>query len=101
MTTRPYLDPHDQAFANGPVFTRPADAAAARALFDRSEDGDRLMAVFEAFDRGAELGEGVRLGLQARLLTPAGERRARIGANAVIRGVIRCEGEGRCAPVWR
>ena len=96
MTTRPYLDPFDHAFANGPVFARPVDAAAARALFDRREDGDRLMAVFEAFDRGAELGEGVRLGLQARLLTPDGERRVRIGANAVIRGVIRCEGEGRC-----
>ena len=96
MPVRPYLDPHDHAFANGPVFVRPADAAAARALFDRPEDGDRLMAVFEAFERGADLGEGVRLGLQARLLTPEGERRARIGANAVIRGVIRCEGEGRC-----
>ena len=93
---RPYLDPDDHAFANGPVFARPANAAAARALFDRPEDGDRLLAVFEAFDRGAELGEGVRLGLHARLLTPEGERRVRIGANAVIRGVIRCEGEGRC-----
>lgn len=96
MAGRPYLDPRDHAFANGPVFARPADAAAARALFDRPEDGDRLMDVFEAFDRGAELGDGVRLGLQARLLTPNGERRARIGANSVIRGVIRCEDEGRC-----
>ena len=96
MATRPYLDPHDHAFANGPVFARPADAAAARALFDRPEDGDRLMRVFEAFDLGAELGENVRLGLHARLLTPDSERRVRIGANAVVRGVIRCEGEGRC-----
>jgi len=96
MPARPYLDPRDHAFANGPVFARPAGAAAARALFDRAEDGDRLIEVFEAFDRGAELGEGVRLGLQARLLTPDGERRVRIGDNAVIRGVIRCEGQGRC-----
>jgi acetyltransferase-like isoleucine patch superfamily enzyme len=96
MGSRPYLDPRDHAFANGPVFARPADAAAARALFDRPEDGDRLMQVFEAFDRGAELGAGVRLGIEARLLTPNGERRVRIGANCVIRGVIRCEGEGRC-----
>jgi len=93
---RPYLDPHDHAFANGPVFARPADAKAARALFDRPEDGDRLMAVFAAFDRGAELAAGVRLGLAARLLSPDGERRVKIGANAAIRGVIRCEGEGRC-----
>ncbi len=96
MPARPYLDPHDHAFANGPVFARPASAAAARALFDRPEDGEVLMAVFDAFERGAELGDGVRLGLHARLLTPDGERRVRIGANAVIRGVIRCEGEGRC-----
>ena len=96
MAMRPYLDPHDHAFANGPVFARPADAAAARALFDRPEDGDRLMEVFEAFARGAELGEGVRLGLHARLLTPDGERRVKIGDNTVIRGIIRCEGDGRC-----
>lgn len=96
MATRPYLDPHDHAFANGPVFSRPADAAAARALFDRPEDADRLMAVFDAFDRGAEMAEGVRLGLHARLLAPDTEKRVRIGSNAVIRGIIRCEGEGRC-----
>ncbi len=93
---RPYLDPRDHAFANGPVFARPASAAAARALFDRAEDADRLMQVFDAFERGAELGEGVRLGLEARLLTPDGERRVRIGDNSVIRGVIRCEEGGRC-----
>ena len=92
---RPYLDPRDHAFANGPVFARPANLAAARALFDRPEDGERLMQLFEAFARGAELGDGVRLGLQARLLTPDGERRVKIGANAVIRGVIRCEDDGR------
>ncbi|HEY5412710.1 MAG TPA: DapH/DapD/GlmU-related protein [Caulobacteraceae bacterium] len=91
---RPYLDPRDHAFANGPVFARPADLAAARALFDRPEDGERLVQVFEAFARGAELGDGVRLGLHARLLTPDGGRRVKIGANAVIRGVIRCEDEG-------
>ena len=93
---RPYLDPRDHAFANGPVFARPANAAAARALFDRADEGDRLMEVFDAFERGAQLGEGVRLGLEARLLTPEGEQRVRIGANTVIRGVIRCEDAGRC-----
>jgi acetyltransferase-like isoleucine patch superfamily enzyme len=91
---RPYLDPHDHAFANGPVFARPASAADARALFDRPEDGELLLRLFEAFDRGAELGEDVRLGLNARLLTPGGERRARIGRGSVIRGIIRCEGSG-------
>ena len=92
---RPYLDPDDHAFANGPVFTRPESLEAARRLFDRPQDGDRLWAVFEAFDRGAELSEGVRLGLAARLLTPGGERRVRIGHDCAIRGIIRCEGDGR------
>ena len=91
---RPYLDPHDHAFANGPVFARPASPEAARALFDRPEDGDRLWAVFDAFDRGAELGRGVRLSLSARLVTPDGERRVRIGGDCAIRGVIRCEEAG-------
>ncbi len=91
---RPYLDPRDHAFANGPVFVRPASAAEARALFDRPEDGDRLMVLFEAFDRGAEAGEGLRLGLGARLLTPDGQRRVRIGRNCAIRGIIRCEADG-------
>lgn len=92
---RPYIDPRDHAFADGPAFTRPASLAVARALFDRPEDGERLMALFEDFDAGAEAGEGLRLGLHARLLTPKAERRVRIGRDCVIRGIIRCEGEGR------
>ncbi len=92
---RPYIDPRDHAFANGPVFVRPASLDAARALFDRSEDGDLLWSLFAAFDAGAEAEEGLRLGLQARLLTPEGERRVKIGRDCVIRGIIRCEGDGR------
>jgi len=92
---RPYLDPHDHAFANGPVFPRPPSLEAARALFDRSEDGDRLVALFECFDAGADAGEGLRLSLNARLITPGGERRVRIGRNCAIRGIIRCEGPGQ------
>ena len=92
---RPYIDPRDHAFANGPVFARPASLTEARALFDRPEDGDRLMAVFDAFHAGAEVGDGLRLGLQARLLTPNAEKRVRIGSDCAIRGIIRCEGEGQ------
>lgn len=94
---RPYLDPRDHAFANGPVFPKPASAQAARELFDRPEDGERLMQLFEAFERGAEIGPGLRLSLNARLVAPAGERRVRIGANCAIRGVLRCDGPGRIA----
>ncbi len=92
---RPYLDPRDHAFANGPVFKRPDTVDAARTLFDRTEDGDRLWELFAAFDRGAECGEGLRLGLNARLLTPGGARRVVIGRDCAIRGVIRCEDDGR------
>ena len=60
---RPYLDPHDHAFANGPAFHKPDSLEAARALFERPEDGDRLMALFEVFERGAETGPGLRLSL--------------------------------------
>lgn len=94
---RPYLDPRDHAFANGPVFPRPASIAAARELFDDAADAERLMEVFAAFDRGADAGEGLRLGLGARLLTPNGERRARIGRDCALRGIIRCEDAGEVA----
>jgi acetyltransferase-like isoleucine patch superfamily enzyme len=92
---RPYLDPRDHAFANGPVFTRPPSREAARAVFDRPEDGERLWEVFEAFERVGEAGEGLRLGLEARLVAPPGERRIKLGRDCVIRGIIRCEGDGR------
>jgi acetyltransferase-like isoleucine patch superfamily enzyme len=94
MSRRPYIDPRDHAFANGPVFARPTSIEAARTLFDVPADGERLMALFEAFERGAEIGPGLRLGLAARLLTPNGERRVRIGRDCAIRGIIRCEGAG-------
>ncbi len=94
---RPYLDPRDHAFANGPVFARPASASEALDLFDDPQDGGRLLKVFEAFDRGADCGEGLRLGLHARLITPDGEKRVSIGRDCAIRGVIRCEDAGRVA----
>ncbi len=92
---RPYLDPRDHAFANGPVFARPANDLAAAALFDDPRDGELLMQLFAAFDRGAEADAGLRLGLQARLLTPNGGLRAGIGRDCVLRGIIRCEGPGQ------
>ena len=94
---RPYLDPRDHAFANGPVFPKPASTEAARALFDRPEDGERLLELFESFERGAQTRPGLRLGLNARLVTPDSERRVRIGGNCAVRGIIRCDGAGEVA----
>lgn len=91
---RHYLDPRDHAFAHGPVFFRPASREEARAHFDDHADGDRLFEVFEQFAARADLGEGVRLGLEARLITAEDDPAAkpvRIGPHAAIRGVLRCE----------
>ena len=89
---RHYLDPGDHAFAHGPVFTRPESVAAAERLLDTREQAERLCAVFDTFHERAEVGEGLRLGLHARLVAPKGERRVRIGSDCVIRGLVRCDG---------
>jgi acetyltransferase-like isoleucine patch superfamily enzyme len=94
VAARPYLDPRDHAFANGPVFPRPAYPDAARALFDRPEDGDRLLELFDLFDRRAGVADGLQLGLNARVITPAGQTRVGIGSDCVIRGLLRCDRNG-------
>lgn len=91
---RHYLDPRDHAFAHGPVFFRPSSREEARCWFDDPADGDRLFEVFERFAERAELGEGVRLGLEARIITAEADpaiRAVRIGAHSAIRGIVRCE----------
>lgn len=85
-----YLTPYDHAFASGPVFLRPDSIEAARAQFDRPEDGDLLWRVFESFEQAAVIGEGLRLSLNARVINKNAEKRVRIGDNCAIRGVIRC-----------
>lgn len=90
-----YLTPYDHAFASGPVFTRPASPSAARANFDRAEDGDLLWRVFEAFDAFAVSGERLRLGLKARIVSKNREKMVTIGSDCAIRGTIRCEPGGR------
>jgi acetyltransferase-like isoleucine patch superfamily enzyme len=85
-----YLTPYDHAFASGPVFLRPESIEAARAQFDRPEDGDLLWRVFESFANACELGEGLRLSLHARVINKNAQKRVRIGDNCAIRGVIRC-----------
>lgn len=92
---RPYLTPHDHAFADGPVFMRPASLRAARLAFDRKEDGKLLWRIFQSFDQHAEAGEGLRLGLKARLASANREKSVTIGSNCAIRGVIRCDHGGR------
>jgi acetyltransferase-like isoleucine patch superfamily enzyme len=85
-----YLTPYDHAFASGPVFLKPESPEAARAQFDDPRDGDLLWRIFESFENAAVIGEGLRLGLHARVINKNAEKRVRIGDNCAIRGVIRC-----------
>lgn len=88
---RSYLRPGDHAFANGPVFQRPVSLRAARGMFDRKEDGDLLWDVFAMFEDNAECGDGLRLGMGARLINHNSPHSVRIGRDCTIRGAIRCE----------
>jgi acetyltransferase-like isoleucine patch superfamily enzyme len=89
--TRPYLDPRDHAFAAGPTFTRPESLKAARALFDDPQDGDLLWSMFARWS--VEGGQGLRLGLGARLSVGEGAR-VILGEHCVLRGVIEVQAGG-------
>jgi acetyltransferase-like isoleucine patch superfamily enzyme len=90
------LSPTDHAFANGPVFQRPASAEdAVRMLQGDEAAAEMLVAVFAQFDEKANLASGVRLGLGARLINLNAREQVTIGANSVIRGVLRNERAGR------
>jgi acetyltransferase-like isoleucine patch superfamily enzyme len=86
-----YLTPFDHAFASGPVFTRPASAKAARAHFDREEDADLLWRLFESFHTHARIGDRLRLGMRARIVSKNPKPTVTIGSDCAIRGTLRCE----------
>jgi len=88
----------DHAFANGPVFQRPASTEDALRMLEGDEEAaSMLLAVFEQFDEKAMLAEGVRLALNARLINLDDREKVTIGANSVIRGILRNERGGRMA----
>lgn len=88
-----YITETDHAFASGPVFLRPKSRDAAIDQLG-PEKGSDLWNIFQQFETHAELGEGLRLGLGARLVSKNKAKRVRIGANCAIRGIIRCEQGG-------
>lgn len=91
---RLYIDPADHAFASGPAFPRPRSLLAAIRQAGGLAPGRRLWAVWQQFERGARLGEDVRLGLGARLVNKDAPERVEIGSHAVIRGIVRNERGG-------
>lgn len=90
------LSAADHAFANGPVFRRPSSPSDALQMLGGNRDAaELLMSVFRQFDTKAVLGEGVRLGLNARLINLNARDKVSIGANSVIRGILRVEQAGQ------
>jgi len=90
-----WVTPTDHAFAGGPVFPRPSSRWAAYRMAGCWRDARQLRGAWSQFAAGARLGEGVRLALAARLINLDGRDRVEIGADSVIRGVLRNESGGR------
>jgi acetyltransferase-like isoleucine patch superfamily enzyme len=90
----------DHAFADGPVFDRVSSLAEAEAallavgLDPERLTCERLLSVWMRFDQGAELGAGVKLGLNARLVNGSEPKRVKIAGPAAVRGVLRAEADG-------
>ncbi len=92
---RPYLEVTDHAFASGQVFLRPRSLAQAVMRVRSPRGGLLVWRVWRQFLSAAEVGERVRLGAGARLINLAAKERVVIGADSVIRGLLRNEPGGR------
>jgi acetyltransferase-like isoleucine patch superfamily enzyme len=90
----------DHAFANGHVYDRVADLdAARRSMTSRTavatdHDAELLVAVWRQFDAAASVGEGVKLGLNARMINLGPPGQARLEDLCVVRGCLRVEPQG-------
>lgn len=95
------LLPEDHAFADGPVFDRVTTLDGARealAAWDpliAEQYAPFLMELWRRFDASAVVGEGVKLGLGARLVNLGESDDVRIEGPAAIRGILRAEAGGR------
>lgn len=85
----------DHAFASGPVFACPSSWLAAYSTTGSWRDARALRGAWSQFAAGARLGAGVRLALGARLINLDARDRVDIGADTVIRGILRNEPGGR------
>jgi acetyltransferase-like isoleucine patch superfamily enzyme len=85
----------DHAFASGLVFARPKSFMSAFRTTGSISGAQLVRAVWRQFIGGSEVAEGVMLGTMARLINLAGPDAIMIGSNAVIRGILRNEPDGR------
>ncbi len=85
----PPVDAADHAFADGGVFGRDAFSDV-----DQSA-ADRLAAIWAQFDMGAHIGDGVKLGLNARLINRVERGAVAIEGPSAVRGILRVERGGR------
>jgi acetyltransferase-like isoleucine patch superfamily enzyme len=92
----------DHAFANGGSIERPGPRGwqewllgPLAGLLVRANDRRVARAIWRQFETNAVLGEGVRFGYSARIVNLSQRERVTIGANSVVRGVVRVEQNGR------
>jgi len=95
------VSPDDHAFADGPVFTRIDSLESAReALAPWGEtvadrDAEMLLGVWSRFEAASVLGDGIRLGLGARIVNLNESSAVKISGPAAVRGVLRADAGGR------
>ena len=91
----------DHAFADGPVFQRVVSEADARKSIEATgavattESARHLADLWRRFDAGANAGDGVRLGMNARLINGGDPGLVTLNGPSAIRGIVRAEAGGR------
>ncbi len=90
-----YVDIGDHAFADGPVFTEPSGLIDAIVKTRSWRGAQRLMAVWEQFQEQASIEAGIKLSTSARLINQSSADRVVIRGEAILRGILRNERDGR------
>lgn len=85
----------DHAFASGPVFAEPSGLFAAIRATGNWADGRLLLGIWRQLARAARLDAGVRVSLNARVINFDSPERVLIGAESVVRGILRNEAGGQ------
>jgi acetyltransferase-like isoleucine patch superfamily enzyme len=86
----------DHAFGHGPVYPPPRAAFVSRLGFlaTRLERTGRLQRAWASFERGATVGRGLRIGIDAYCANSGPRDRVVLGNDVICRGVLRRENFG-------